>query len=193
MIEEWRDIEGFEGVYQVSNMGGLKRIWLRGRMNVKALKPNINQDGYCSVGLYKNGRCKTMLLHRIVAQAFLPNPSCLPQVNHKDENKQNNAVDNLEWCDAKYNCNYGTWRQQDSETHKGEKNPMHGKKGENNPCFGRHHSEEARKKMSASHIGIQKGEKHPLYGKHHSEEARKKMSEAKKAYYAKLKQGADNE
>ena len=73
----------------------------------KFLKPNITPQGYKSVELFNNNGSKRLLIHRLVAQAFIPNSENLPQVNHKDENPSNNSMDNLEWCTAKYNMNYG--------------------------------------------------------------------------------------
>ena len=112
MKEEWRDIIGYEGYYQVSNLGrvrGIDRIDSSGRL-IKGKIKNIRHthDGYCITSLSKNNIKKNYRVHRLVAQAFIPNPNNLPEVNHKDENKDNNAVDNLEWCDGKYNVNYGT-------------------------------------------------------------------------------------
>lgn len=72
------------------------------------LKPIVITNGYLQVYLYKDGKRKFCKIHRLVASAFLDNPDNLPQVNHKDENKTNNNVENLEWCTSKYNCNYGT-------------------------------------------------------------------------------------
>lgn len=100
MEEIWKDIAGYEGLYQVSNLGRVK--------NIKSgiiLKPAKNSAGYLHVHLTGN---KHYYLHRLVALAFIPNPHNYPEVNHKDENKENNCVDNLEWADRKYNCNYGT-------------------------------------------------------------------------------------
>lgn len=101
MIEEWKDIPSYPGMYEVSNLGRVRR-------NGKILKPIKDRYGYLLVNLYKNGIVRKFLVHRLVALAFLPNPQNLPQVNHKDENKTNNCLDNLEWCDSKYNNNYGT-------------------------------------------------------------------------------------
>ena len=102
-MEIWRDIEGFDG-YQISNEGRV-RSFKRGKE--KILKAQINK-GYLQLELRKNGVRKKEFIHRLVAQAFIPNPQNLPEVNHKDENKTNNCVENLEWCDRKYNVNYGT-------------------------------------------------------------------------------------
>ena len=105
--EEWKDIIGFEGLYQVSNLGRIKS--LRDNHNnprEKILKPQLTK-GYYWISLWKNGKRKMYLIHRLVALAFIPNPMNLPQVNHIDENKTNNCADNLEWCDCKYNINFG--------------------------------------------------------------------------------------
>ena len=72
------------------------------------LKYTSDKSGYLKVRLYKDKHQHTLLVHRLVALAFLPNPNNYPQVNHKDENKHNNDVSNLEWCTVKYNANYGT-------------------------------------------------------------------------------------
>lgn len=107
MNEIWKDIKGYEGRYQVSNLG---RVW--SIISQKYLVGGTNHGGYHSVQLTaKNGKMKREYVHRLVALAFIPNPLGLPQVNHKDENKDNNSVDNLEWCTAKYNNNYGTCRE----------------------------------------------------------------------------------
>lgn len=109
--EIWKDIPGFEGVYMASNLGNIKsvaRIDLGGRKwKEKVLSKNIVK-GYYHVGLHHNHVNKNYTVHRLVAKAFIPNPNNLPQINHKDENKLNNDVNNLEWCDARYNNNYGT-------------------------------------------------------------------------------------
>ena len=107
--EEWRDIVGYEGLYQVSNLGRIKS--LRNNKNnprEKILKLKLVKNGYYIIFLYKNGKPKWYYVHRLVAIAFIPNPYNLPQVNHIDENKTNNCVENLEWCNQKYNVNYGT-------------------------------------------------------------------------------------
>lgn len=103
MTEEWKDIEGYEGLYQVSNLGRIKslaRVIIRSDskpnpINEKILKYGMNR-GYCAVVLCKDGKKKMYKVHRLVAMAFLSNHYNLPEVNHKDENKKNNCVDNLE-------------------------------------------------------------------------------------------------
>ena len=106
MKEEWRGIEGYEGLYMVSNFG---RIVSFQGCNPKIMKLGMTHKGYQCVGLQKDKQHKTCVVHRLVAKAFIPNPDNLPQINHKDECKTNNRVDNLEWCTAKYNNNYGTY------------------------------------------------------------------------------------
>ncbi len=119
-MEEWKDIKGYEGLYQVSNLGRVKNI----KTN-RILKKWINtNDTYFRVTLYNNGSKKHFLLHRLLAIHFIPNPDNLPEVCHKDNNKQNFSLDNLEWGSKSYNsqCAY------DTGVHvgmKGEKHPMH--------------------------------------------------------------------
>lgn len=93
-MEEWRDVKGYEGFYQVSDLGNLKS-------NKGYKKASINQDGYYQTTLYKNGVKRNVLVHRLVAEAFLPNPYNKPTVNHIDGNKLNNKLDNLEWATNK--------------------------------------------------------------------------------------------
>ena len=105
MMEIWKDIEGYEGLYQISNKGRVKSLkWGKERI----LKPGWNTGGYLKVYLFKNTEAQDRLVHRLVAEAFIPNPYNKPQVNHKDENKKNNCVENLEWITCMDNCNYGT-------------------------------------------------------------------------------------
>ena len=98
-----RDIQGYEGLYAVTEDG---RVW--SYYSNKFLSPGKNTYGYLQVRLYKNGNSSLHLVHRLVASAFIPNPDNLEQVNHKDEDKTRNWVDNLEWVTAKENSNYGT-------------------------------------------------------------------------------------
>ena len=115
-IEIWGKIKNYENLYEISNHGkvkSVKRIIKRkknGDLPIKEriLKPTINIGGYKTVALSKNNKRKIIPIHRLVAQTFISNPKNLPCVNHKDENKLNNCVDNLEWCTVKYNNNYGS-------------------------------------------------------------------------------------
>lgn len=116
-MEIWKDIEGYVGLYQVSNFGRVRSLNYRGTGRTGLLSPVEDKDGYLRVGLYKNGKFKRFRVHRLVAQAFIPNLFDYREVNHKDEDKTNNFCGtpendfndgNLEWCDSKYNSNYGT-------------------------------------------------------------------------------------
>ena len=107
MEEVWKDINGYEDLYQVSNLGRVKSLNYIHSGTEKILSPKTNNNGYLSVLLSKNCVKKMYLVHRLVAQAFILNPNSLPQVNHINENKTDNRVVNLEWCTASYNINYG--------------------------------------------------------------------------------------
>lgn len=117
MGEVWRPVTGYEGQYEVSNLGRVRSvereiIEKNGKVRVfKSLiiKPRPARiNGYLIVGFSMNCEHKWLLVHRLVAEAFIPNPDNLPQVNHKDEDKTNNRVENLEWCTAEYNNKYGS-------------------------------------------------------------------------------------
>lgn len=109
MIEVFLDIKGYEGLYQVSNYGRVRSLVdCNAQTRELILKARMNRCGYLAITLHKNAKMKTYSIHRLVAEAFIPNPDGLPCVNHIDEDKTNNRADNLEWCTAKYNCNYGT-------------------------------------------------------------------------------------
>ena len=97
------DIKGYEGKYAITSCG---KVWSYKRK--KFLKPIRNQKGYERVFLSTNKCGKNFPIHKLVATAYIPNPNNFPQINHKDENKENNSVNNLEWCTNKYNSNYGT-------------------------------------------------------------------------------------
>lgn len=154
MEEIWKDIEGYEGLYQISNLG---RVW-----SVK--KEIYRKEGfvgpYPSVSLTKDGHYDTFSIHRLVAKAFIPNPLDLPQVNHKDENPLNNCVDNLEWCTAKYNSNYGTRNKRVGDKRRGHT-----------------HTEEVKQRLS----NLKKGQTSPTKGVPHTEETKEKLSKLMKA------------
>lgn len=102
--EIWLPVAGYEGKYEVSNLGNVKSLYHKGRI----LSPGTIGGGYLGVSLYKDGKGHTKRLHRVVAVAFLKNLDDLPEVNHIDENKKNNAVSNLEWCTRRHNMLHGT-------------------------------------------------------------------------------------
>ena len=114
MEEVWKDIKNYEGIYQVSNLGRIKaleRVWYSGR-NKSCRKERPEHimryrvgvgTGYCLIKLTKDGKEQHCLIHRLVAEAFIPNPNNLPEVNHKDGNKENNRIDNLEWVTSREN------------------------------------------------------------------------------------------
>ena len=106
MKEIWKDKKDYEGHYQVSNFGRVKSIKFGKEIILKQSKDK--KTGYLHVVLCKENILKSYLVHRLVAEAFIDNPNNYKEVNHKDENKTNNVVTNLEWCDRKYNQNYGT-------------------------------------------------------------------------------------
>ena len=111
MKEIWKDIKDYEGLYQVSNLGRVKRI-TTGRV----LKPLKHANGYLMVKLSKNSIVYTKTVHRLVAEAFIPNPEHKSEINHIDENKTNNTVSNLEWMTRKENINHGTRTERMSKT-----------------------------------------------------------------------------
>ena len=146
--EIWKPVPGFEGYYEVSNMGRVKSLSrvVNAKSHGKPIKRNTGDRiikggrtgragcGYLRVTLCNGKEYKDFILHRLVAQVFIPNPNNLPCINHKDENPANNCVDNLEWCTHAYNDNYGHRNENIS-------------KGKDNPNYGRHHSEETKRKM----------------------------------------------
>lgn len=109
---EWRIVEEFPN-YEVSENGQIKN---RTTGHIKAQR--IKNNGYVITDLSRNGEVKTVHIHRLVAEAFIPNPYNLPEINHKDQDKTNNNVENLEWCDRIYNNNYGYKNELMLETRK---------------------------------------------------------------------------
>ena len=130
--EVWKDIKGFEGMYQVSNHGRIKsldryvRVGGGGTRLVKGgiRKPIKCRNGYYEVQIQVKRNRTIKMLHRVVAEAFIDNPNDYPKVNHKDEDISNNCADNLEWCTAKYNANYGTRNIRCKESKKKYEKPV---------------------------------------------------------------------
>lgn len=106
MKEVFKDIPGYEGLYQVSNLGRVKSLNYRHTRKEKIMTPQNNGHGYLHIKIYNNNKRHCYYVHRLVAQTFIENPDNLPQVNHKDLNRQNNKVSNLEWCSIEYNNTY---------------------------------------------------------------------------------------
>ena len=113
--EIWKPIKGFVGYYEISNFGNVRSVkrYVRIRGGVRIIQSRnkeqfLSPKGYLRVALFKEQKCKKFFVHRLVAFAFVPNPQNLPFVNHKNENKTDNKVENLEWCTAEYNDNYGS-------------------------------------------------------------------------------------
>lgn len=173
MEEIWKDVVGYEGYYQVSNLGrvrSLDRITSNGRkIKGKILSTKVNTPPYYPrVSLSVNGKMKLVQVHRLVAQAFVynPDPEHKTQVGHKDESRTNNRADNLEWVTPKENSNMPLHRKRVSKANEGKVL-----------------SAETKSKISLSQKGKYKGEKNPFYNKHHTNEAKKKMSDIKKMTY----------
>ena len=106
MIELWKDIPEYEGLYQISNLGNIKNINYRNTKKERKMKCHINKNGYVYAVLRKNKMSKTYLVHRLVAKVFIPNPENKICVNHIDCNRHNNNINNLEWYTHKENINY---------------------------------------------------------------------------------------
>ena len=173
MEEIWKDVVGYEGYYQVSDLGrvrSLDRITSNGRkIKGKILSTKVNTPPYYPrVSLSVNGKMKLVQVHRLVAQAFVynPDPEHKTQVGHKDESRTNNRADNLEWVTPKENSNMPLHRERVSKANEGKVL-----------------SAETKSKISLSQKGKYKGEKNPFYNKHHTNEAKKKMSDIKKMTY----------
>lgn len=134
IAEIWKDVQGYEGLYQVSNLGRVKSL-IRGYywQKERILKPRKNHDGYLRFTLCKDGKTKTFYIHRLVAVAFIPNPENKPQIDHINAIKTDNTVNNLRWVTAKENV----------------RNPLNMVHliGKNHPMFGKKHSEETKNKM----------------------------------------------
>ena len=132
--EVWKDVVGYEGLYEVSDKGNVRSVERKDSIGRKygrqVLKPINNGLGYLRVKLYKGGTRKNKLVHRLVAEAFIPNPENSPQVNHVDEVKDNNKVQNLEWCDSRYNSNHGTRNERTAQAQSKKVRAVNAKTGE---------------------------------------------------------------
>lgn len=169
--EVWKSVNEFEGLYEVSNLGNVRTVERyvnarhRGFVGKRLLKQKVllphyeEMIGYLTVALYNGKNYSTKFIHRLVAQAFIPNPNNLPCVNHKDENKLNNCVDNLEWCDYSYNANYGSRNERISNSRKGMKFSDEHRKNIGISAKNRV-TDEFRDKMRKVHLGKKLSEEH---------------------------------
>lgn len=210
MQELWKDVVGYEGYYQVSNLGRVKQLCVHTNLCGKSytrkerIKKQSIRNGYLCVGLTKDGKHRTFLVHRLVADAFVENskPDVYDCVNHKDENKQNNCVDNLEWCDRNYNDNYGTRNQRLSKLSADwsakhlqelrDRSKQAWLDGRNSGFAGHKHSDATKQKisdslkegyksgrLSPSMLGVHRyGKDAPRYGAVLSDETKRKISES---------------
>lgn len=190
MVEEWRDIKGYEGQYQVSNLGRVKSLdrtisykFRQGKhqriKRGKIITPCLDSNGYLFVRLYdSNGKKNVLKVHRLVGITFIPNPENLPCLNHKDEVRTNASVDNLEWCTHLYNNLYGTHLEKISHALKGIKRSEETRKKMSEARKGKNLSEATKKKLSE----INMGEKNPNYGLKRSQETLEKMRLARQGF-----------
>ena len=131
-METWKDIKGYEGYYQISDLGNVRSVDRFDGVHERKgsiLKPNLKQNGYMQVGLRKHSTRKWFGIHRLVAIHFIENPDNKPQVNHIDGNKQNNSVNNLEWVTEKENQNHAAQTGLRDNMPKGKKHVNYGKCG----------------------------------------------------------------
>ncbi len=125
--EVWKPIKNYENLYEISNTGRVRslsrKVFVTNRYGAKSTRMTKSKELkkkyvgiYYGFDLCKNGKKKSHTLHKLLAEVFIPNPNNYKYINHKDENKLNNSLDNLEWCTAKYNCNYGVRNEKISKT-----------------------------------------------------------------------------
>lgn len=111
-----KPVKGYENLYYVTIDGDVISTKFFSKQKIMRLEHSINQYGYCCVNLIKDNKTRSFRVHRLVADAFIPNPNNYPQVNHINEVKTDNRVENLEWCTHEYNINYGTRNQRAGES-----------------------------------------------------------------------------
>lgn len=174
MEEIWKDIQGYNGIYQVSNIGRVRSLdrydidkldrkcFYKGQI----LKQYYDTGGYLKVNLYKNKKGKSYPVHKLVALAFIPNPENKPQIDHINTIRDDNRIENLRWVTPKENSNNPLTLQHSSEAVKGDKNPFYGKT----------HTEETRQKLRENHADTS-GENNGMFGRTHTPEVKQKLSE----------------
>ena len=174
MKEIWKDIIGFEGIYEISNLGRIRRI-KTGRI----LSTRRSDGWYITVTLYKDKKRYGKSLHRLVAETFVPNPYNLPEVNHIDEDKINNRADNLEFCDHKYNVNYGTIKDRTRNTKLKNGHINEEYSGLDKKSYGKKYYQDNKEEIK---------EYKKEYNKKYREEHKEEIREKKRAYYIKHKE-----
>ena len=176
MKEIWKDIVGFEGIYEISNLGRIRRL-KTGRI----LSTRRSDGWYITVTLYKDKKRYGKSLHRLVAETFVPNPYNLPEGNHIDEDKINNRADNLEFCDRKYNVNYGTIKDRIRNTRLKNGHINEEYSGLDKKSYGKKYYQEH--KEDRIEYGKKYREEHKEYFKKYREEHKEELKEKRKKYY----------
>lgn len=166
--EEWRDIHGYEGLYQVSSYGRVRSLNYSNTGKVQVMKPR-ETHGYKRIQLKKSGSIYDLAIHRLVAIAFIPKIDGKECIDHIDGDPLNNHVGNLRWCTHKDNMNNPITRER-------IRNAM---RGEHNPFYGKSHKLST-KRLFSLYASDRIGNKNPFFGKHHSETAKNKISESRK-------------
>ena len=157
--EVWKDIPDYEGKYKASNLGRIKSLNFNGTGKEKIMKLRTG-NRYYMIALWKNGIRKDYLLHRIVAETFIPNPENKPFINHKDENCFNNSINNLMWCTHKENMNWGTRNERISKANKGKVIPKNIREKISKSNKGKKISEEQKEYLRKIRTGIKLTEEH---------------------------------